>query len=837
MYKLMIMNKLKLLTTIMVIIFFGFKVTAQICPVTPGVEKIVNGDFELGNTGFTNSFAYCAGTCPSAMNPDQYFVTTNPNNQNNGYFKSMTDHTPGAGTNMLVFDFNNLSQNDPIYTTTVNVTAGKVYFFSAWFANIAINNTTACGSCPGGQYITNSPILKFKIAGVDQGIVHVDSITNNWNQYYTTWTAPSTTSITIDIVNLRGGTQSNDLALDDISFTDGCNKITNLNSLGQSSALIDTVKNCNISFPYVLDPALPGTYGYGWRNSAGTLLTAPATNTTYTVPAAPADGTKYYLCYEYIAGCPRMDSVIFKVTPLTVELGAPKIMCAPVNIVLNSGVTSPPVTVQWYKNGSPIATTANYTATDIGTYAVDISRAGCGSASDNVVISSPTSTLSGSGTYCTATNTASFTVSGSASVKWYIDNVSTSVLSTSLTYTPAQTATNTTTPGCTSGLYVEDASSFPGTLYPSAPCGSTSNTGGRAELMIEVNQTVVLNSFDFWHNAGWGATGTFTFGIYNNNPTGGPWCGGCTPNGTYDGVGSLIYTENTPSYTVGGSNTLRTLNLTTPQTLTPGKYWLTIVGNGTPIGIFNCTPAVGTTQQWSSPVADNTGNNVIYARKALEGGNFQNSGGMMNIKFQAGVSNSCQRLFICATSNCVAPVELISFDVKKYSNGNSLVWKTASEQNSAYYIIQRSTDGVNFENIGKVAAAGNSNAVLSYNYIDSKAGSSSVVYYRLEQVDLNGDKHYSEIRSIRNDEISQDINLYPTPVKRGQNVALDIIGQSDETITVEIFDNPGKVVSSGQFKITEGANTLELNTSSLASGLYHLRITGSSNRTTKFIVE
>jgi hypothetical protein len=832
------MNKLYF-NLMLVIVFLGIdqSVKAQICPVTPGTEKIVNGDFELGNTGFTNAFAYCAGACPSVMNPDQYFVTSNPNNQNNTYFKNMTDHTPGAGTNMLIFDFNNLSQNDPIYSTTINVTAGKVYFFSAWFANIAIGNMTACGSCPGGQYITNSPILKFKIAGVDQGIVHVDSLSNNWNQYYITWTAPSTTAITIDIVNLRGGTQSNDLALDDISFTDGCNKITNLNSVGQSSALIDTVKNCNVAFPYTLDPALPGTYGYGWRNSAGTLLTAPATNTTYSVTTAPADGTKYYLCYEYIAGCPRMDSVIFKVAPLSVELGAPKVMCAPVNITLNSGVISPPVTVQWKKNGVNVATTANYTATDIGTYSVDLSRAGCGSASDNVTITSPTSTLSGSATYCSAGGTTSYTVSGSASVKWYVDNVTTTVLSTATTFTPALSSTNTTTPGCSSGLYVADASSYPGTLYSSPPCGTTSNTNGNAQLMIEVNQTLVLSSVDFWQNAGWGATGTFLFGIYNNNPTGGPWCGSCTPNGNYDGVGSSIYTETTPSYTVGGSNTLRTLTLATPQTLTPGKYWLTIQGSASPIGIFNCTPASGTTQQWTSPVADNTGSSALVALKALEGGNYQNSGGLLNIKFQVGASNSCSRLFICATPSCPAPVEMISFDVKKSSNGNSLVWKTASEQNSAYYIVQRSTDGINFEDIGRIAAAGNSTTTNSYSYLDNTYANSGIVYYRLKQIDIDNTPHYSDIKSISTNGFSQNVNLYPVPVKRGQNATLEMISEASENILVEIYDNPGKVVSSGQFDVTEGVNAIELNTSILAPGLYHLRIIGGSNRTAKFVVE
>jgi hypothetical protein len=748
----------------------------------------------------------------------------------------MTDHTPGAGTRMLLFDFNNNSQNDPIYSTTVNVIAGKVYFFSAWFANVAINNYTACGTCPGGQFITNSPILKFRIAGVDQGTVNVDSLSNNWNQFFTTWTATATTSITIEIINLRGGNQSNDLALDDISFTDGCDKITNLSTLGQSSALIDTVKMCNIAFPYSLNPGLPGSYNYSWRNSAGALLSAPATNPTYSVTTSPADGTKYYLCYEFIPGCPRRDSVIFRNTPLAVELGSNKVMCAPVNIVLNSGATSPPVTIQWLKNGSPVATTDNYTATDVGTYSVNLSRAGCGSATDNVTITSPTSSISGTGTYCAGTNTAQFTATGSTQIKWYTVPTGGTALNpgnTNPTITTTHAATNTTTPGCSSGLYAEDVSSYPGTLMPSAPCG-TSNTNGDVDLMIEVNQVLSLSAFDFFQNPGWG-NGTFTFTLLSNNPTGGPWCGTCTPAGNKDGVGSVLYTETSPTYTQGASAILRTFNLTTPQTLTPGNYWLRIKANGTALGVFSsCSPAVGSTGTWASPIADNTGNNVLFAEKALFNNNVTSTGGMFNIKFQVGASNACSRLFICAVESCVAPVDLISFTASKRNNHNALKWATASEENSAYFSIERSVDGVTFEEIGKTNAAGNSSSVINYAFNDY-ANSTQTLYYRLKQVDLNGDLHYSEIVKVESSSIDF-LTIHPNPVGKGEVLEITM-NEKEEKVTIEILDSPGRILSSEQ-KILQGESTLvSIQTDGLASGLYHLRVKGNSIRTATFVVE
>src|SRR5690606_33093798 len=99
--------------------------------------------------------------------------------------------------------------NKSVYTSTVNVTSGITYFFSAWMADV---NAT----------FTNPPILKFFIDGAQIGeTVYVDSMANNndWQQFFTFWTANTTGPITISIVNDRFTSSGNDLALDNISFS------------------------------------------------------------------------------------------------------------------------------------------------------------------------------------------------------------------------------------------------------------------------------------------------------------------------------------------------------------------------------------------------------------------------------------------------------------------------------------------------------------------------------------------------------------------------------------------------------------------------------------------
>jgi hypothetical protein len=811
---------------------------SQTCPITGGTgEKIVNGDFETSG-GFTNDFTICSSGC-SPLPGDQYVIGTNPNTYNSGYFNTMTDHTGGAGTKMAIFDFNNNSQNDAIYRTTVSVTAGKTYFFSAWFANISINNTQPCATCPGGIDIRNSPILQFKISGGTPAFspvtVNVDSLTNNWNQYFSTYSPTASGTITIEIINLRGGNAGNDLALDDISFMDDCTKIPNINTLGQSSALPTTVSTCNVGFPYVLDPGLPGTYGYAWKDAS---LNPAGGSSTLSISTAPANGTKYYLCYSYIAGCPRADTVTFVTSPISVDLGADKVICAPVNYTITSGVSAPPATIIWYKNGTVIsgASSSSYTATDVGTYKADVSRAGCGTATDQMTITSPASSFAGSATYCNTSNTATFSVtSGSTAVKWY----TTPTLGTGSPLNPGNTnptlsttySSTVSNAGCAAGLYAEDVSSFPGTLIPattiaSLPCppvNGTDNFNGKAATLIEVNQTITLSSVDFVQNTGWGSPGTFTLTIYTNNPMGGPYCGTCTPAGNYDGP------STTAVYTTSGSFAAATQTIQTMPTsvtLAPGKYWMTLQAASTAMGLMSCNRTETGLNTWQTPFLDNTSShNVVSAINALKDGNTGSTGALFNMKFQVGSNNVCDRLFICATLNCPAPVEFISFEGTKSSSGNLLTWETGMEKNSADFIIQRSADGINFEPIGNTPAAGNSSKTLSYHFYDHYYSGETILYYRLKQEDTNGDFIYSKTISLNTTAVGiSDLKIYPVPVQQGQEVSIQLPYHSEWAY--KLLDVAGKCAGEGH---ASGHDKISVSSHSLPSGVYIIKVQEGNN--------
>lgn len=110
------------------------------------------------------------------------------------------------------------------------------------------------------------------------------------------------------------------------------------------------------------------------------------------------------------------------------------------------------------------------------------------------------------------------------------------------------------------------------------------------------------------------------------------------------------------------------------------------------------------------------------------------------------------------------PVEMISFEGFSTDKGNTLVWKTASEHNSDYYWIERSTTGEFTEKsiIGQKLAAGNSNTEMTYTFIDNDFDP-TINYYQITQVDIDGQfKIYGPIminNSLKQKTIIKTVNM------------------------------------------------------------------------------
>jgi hypothetical protein len=173
-----------------------------------------------------------------------------------------------------------------------------------------------------------------------------------------------------------------------------------------------------------------------------------------------------------------------------------------------------------------------------------------------------------------------------------------------------------------------------------------------------------------------------------------------------------------------------------------------------------------------------------------------------------------------ATINNPLPIILTFFDAKKdEDNQVVLEWKTESEVNNDYFVIERSLDGINFKDYMWVKATGNSSIPEDYSLIDSLPfiGTS---FYRLKQVDFDGKSSFSNIKAIHIEE-SEKISVYPIPAKDKINVQVNL---SNPKIFIQIYDSKGTSAFSTKRQLSTEQSKMEIDVSSLSSGIYTLKL-------------
>lgn len=189
--------------------------------------------------------------------------------------------------------------------------------------------------------------------------------------------------------------------------------------------------------------------------------------------------------------------------------------------------------------------------------------------------------------------------------------------------------------------------------------------------------------------------------------------------------------------------------------------------------------------------------------------------------------------YVFTSKDIVLPVNLLSFTAEK--TGKQMVklkWSTTAETNNQYFEVQRSGDGNNFTTIGKVNGTASSSAVKQYQFMDAKAG--NINYYRLKQIDKDGQVHYSAIIRVSFDEVIR-WQLYPNPANA--NTALHV--QENVTdLRITLTDATGKMIYKRNIEAAVAGQRVALPINNLAKGLYFIKIqsdTGSS--TEKMIVQ
>lgn len=180
------------------------------------------------------------------------------------------------------------------------------------------------------------------------------------------------------------------------------------------------------------------------------------------------------------------------------------------------------------------------------------------------------------------------------------------------------------------------------------------------------------------------------------------------------------------------------------------------------------------------------------------------------------------------------PVELLFFAAEIAGNGVTLNWATAAELNSSHYVIQRSSNGLNFDDIATVEAAGFSIERVDYSYTD-KAPLDETSYYRLKQVDIDGQFELFNVVAANYAYSTLRVYTYPNPVEQGELMTIRRTANFREEAIVRMFSLTGELVL--DTKIPAGKAILQVE-SNIAPGIYQVVMQSAGKlETTRTVVK
>lgn len=179
----------------------------------------------------------------------------------------------------------------------------------------------------------------------------------------------------------------------------------------------------------------------------------------------------------------------------------------------------------------------------------------------------------------------------------------------------------------------------------------------------------------------------------------------------------------------------------------------------------------------------------------------------------------------------VLPVTLVDFSAKYHSSAVHLVWNTASEINNDYFVIERSVNGVEFEAIGTIYGMGTTNMAQTYTYED-KEPLEGTVYYRLNQVDYNGEFEIHPIVSVVcAEEKEQYIHAYQS--EQHSIFLQTFIPEGDYQLN--IVDKMGKMIVNIKIPVQQRNQKFIFDLPQLTQGMYIIMMSNNNERFVKKI--
>ncbi len=175
-------------------------------------------------------------------------------------------------------------------------------------------------------------------------------------------------------------------------------------------------------------------------------------------------------------------------------------------------------------------------------------------------------------------------------------------------------------------------------------------------------------------------------------------------------------------------------------------------------------------------------------------------------------------------SESVVPIALRSFKADKNSNEIIISWETESEINNDFFMLQRSRNGIDFETIKNIDSRASDGGGSTYFIVDRDGLEieSDVIYYRLQQVDLDGRYSLSDRVSVMlQDQFSQVFSIDYINRSNPGELMIQLKSKSNNHAEILVCSLNGSIVKQKSFQVSEGKNMLRFGFGqTLAKGMY-----------------
>jgi len=299
----------------------------------------------------------------------------------------------------------------------------------------------------------------------------------------------------------------------------------------------------------------------------------------------------------------------------------------------------------------------------------------------------------------------------------------------------------------------------------------------------------------------------------------GPWTSG---NATANSIGTLAFSSATgPGVCAFWSNTT-TINRTTDGGATWAAQAMTL---GTVNGLEY---VVGTNYVWAATTTgiwQSSNNGVAWTQNTRPTGvtaamNVVRYFGDANV----GVSGGVGGVILKSALPPVVPVELTSFTAASLNGTVTLNWTTATEVNNRGFEVERSSDNTNYSVVGFINGNGTTTETQNYSFVDKNLAQGTY-YYRLRQIDFNGQFEYSNVaEAIVSAPIEFSLNQnYPNPFNPSTKIAYSVPVAGN--VKLAVYNLLGQEVSTLVDGFKEAGNyELNFDASNLTSGTYIYKI-------------